>query len=135
MYGNTVVTVFTLAIGQNGSKIAYFSHSAGTVHGAPPPKTTSALLARNDMQHLTSLLAPVALDCVEKVGLESWHVRHLKEFVWHVHCMQQIAQFHEQLQEQRDGPQKHSLIGSAAIFFPPGKPPFALAPHPLHYLR
>ena len=45
MYGNTVVTAVTLAIGGNGSKIAYFSHSVGTaVHSAqytprdsPPP--------------------------------------------------------------------------------------------------
>ena len=35
-HGNTVVTAVPLAIGENGSKIAYFSHSAGTAHGAPP---------------------------------------------------------------------------------------------------
>ena len=32
VYGNTVVTAVTLAIGENGSKIAYFSHSAGRAH-------------------------------------------------------------------------------------------------------
>ena len=30
MYGNTVVTAVTLSIGEFGSKIAYFSHIAGT---------------------------------------------------------------------------------------------------------
>ena len=29
-------TAVTLAIGGNGSNIAYLSHSAGTAHGAPP---------------------------------------------------------------------------------------------------
>ena len=32
MSGNTVVTPVTLVIGENGSKTAYFLHSAGTVH-------------------------------------------------------------------------------------------------------
>ena len=43
MHGNTVVTAVTVAIGENGSKIAYFSHSVRTVaqsartaHGVPP---------------------------------------------------------------------------------------------------
>ena len=36
MHGNTVATAATVAIGENGSKIASFSHSAGTAHGAPP---------------------------------------------------------------------------------------------------
>ena len=36
VYGNTVVTAVTLANGGNGSKIAYFAHSAGTAPGAPP---------------------------------------------------------------------------------------------------
>ena len=35
MHGNTVVTAVTVAIGENGSEMAYFSHSAGTAHGAP----------------------------------------------------------------------------------------------------
>ena len=38
MSGNTVVTAVTLAIRENGSKIAYFLHSARTAHGAPPSK-------------------------------------------------------------------------------------------------
>ena len=36
MYGNAVVTAVTVAIGGNGSKIVYFSHSARTAPGAPP---------------------------------------------------------------------------------------------------
>ena len=30
------MTAVILAIRENGSKMAYFSHSAGTAHGAPP---------------------------------------------------------------------------------------------------
>ena len=36
MHENTVVIAVTLAIARNGSKIAYFSHSAGTAHSVPP---------------------------------------------------------------------------------------------------
>ena len=36
MYGNTVVVAVTLAMGGNRFKIAYFSHSPRTAHGAPP---------------------------------------------------------------------------------------------------
>ena len=36
--GSTVAAAVTFGIGQNGSKIAYFSHSAGIAHGAPPPQ-------------------------------------------------------------------------------------------------
>ena len=35
-YGNTVGTAVTLAIGGNGCKMAYCSHSAGRTHGVPP---------------------------------------------------------------------------------------------------
>ena len=41
MSGNTVGPAVTLAIGENGSKIAYFSHSAGTAHGEPPKAVLS----------------------------------------------------------------------------------------------
>ena len=48
MSGNTVGTAVTLAIGENGSKIAYFSHSACTVREQRtlrplnrPPNTTT----------------------------------------------------------------------------------------------
>ena len=34
-HGNTAVTAGTLAIGENGLKMAFFSGSAGTAHGAP----------------------------------------------------------------------------------------------------
>ena len=34
MHGNTVVTAVTLAIGENGSKIAYISHNVRKAHGA-----------------------------------------------------------------------------------------------------
>ena len=39
MSENTVATAVTLAIGENGSKIHYFSHSACTAHPlcTPPP--------------------------------------------------------------------------------------------------
>ena len=36
MSGNPVFTVVTLAFGENGAKIAYFSRSACTVHSAAP---------------------------------------------------------------------------------------------------
>ena len=36
MRGNTVVTAVPLALEENGSKIAYLSHRAGTARGAPP---------------------------------------------------------------------------------------------------
>ena len=38
-----MVTVVTLAIRENGSKIAYFSHSTGTAHGAPPKTANNKL--------------------------------------------------------------------------------------------
>ena len=54
-YGNTVGTAVTLAIGGNGSKRAYFPHSAGTAHGAPPKGPESTLTLRKDQ------LSPVAI--------------------------------------------------------------------------
>ena len=42
VYGNTVVTAVTFAIRENGSKIAHFSHSAHTVHGAPSERLLPA---------------------------------------------------------------------------------------------
>ena len=42
MYGNAVDTAVTFAIGENGSKMAYFSHSARTAHSAPPEQHVAA---------------------------------------------------------------------------------------------
>ena len=48
--GNTVVTAVTLAIGENGSKIVDFSHSAGTAHGAEQPPRVCVVDSRVQAQ-------------------------------------------------------------------------------------
>ena len=55
------MTAATLAIGENGSKIAYFPHSAGTAH-SPPPKVHHTMRYKEDtngVQCLT-LVSPTA---------------------------------------------------------------------------
>ena len=50
VFGNAVVIAVTLAIGEKGSRIAYFSHSAGAARAqrtVRPPKTTPCLTSRD----------------------------------------------------------------------------------------
>ena len=66
-YGNTVVTAVSLAIGGNRFKIAYFSYSVGTAHGAPPYCTVRNWnLPQQDQQGGGSLLRPVAEEHFKK---------------------------------------------------------------------
>ena len=46
MSGNTTVTAVPLAIGGDGSQIAFFSHGAGTAHGAPLTHTVRSAVRR-----------------------------------------------------------------------------------------
>ena len=49
--GKTVVTAVTLAIGGNGSKMAYLLHSAGTAHGVPTECIKSQQAGAGEGQH------------------------------------------------------------------------------------
>ena len=74
MYGNTVIIAVTLAIGGNGSKMAYFSHSAGTAHGAPSESPKSLSHCYLDPPH-----AGCSLRLVQHIaGLSS--LKHLRHF-------------------------------------------------------
>ena len=62
MCGNTVVIAVTLAIGGKGCTIAYFSHSARTVHGVPLCAQLSAHCFGDLMDHWNMPPPPPCVD-------------------------------------------------------------------------
>ena len=58
-----MVTAVTLALGGNGSKIAYFSHSAHTAHGAPSKR--QCCTAETDTQHAADTPVAIQPGCMQ----------------------------------------------------------------------